>query len=102
MIDLEKKLEYYNNELENSEDIELKTQLSQLMSGLLQKKVLAKASEFYVVKKVTEPRVSNVKEKIKPKRGLILVVSMVTSIILGIFGAFFIEFINSGKDERDN
>lgn len=97
MIDLEKKLNYYNNELQNTQDIELKSQLSQLMSGLLQKKVLSKASELYIVKKVTEPRVSNIQEKLKPKRGLTLIVSFVTSIIIGIFGVFLLEFIRKDK-----
>ena len=93
MLDVEKKLQYYESELVNTQDVELKTQLSQIMSSLVQKKVLSKASEFYIVKKITEPRVANIKEKTKPKRALILIVSLVTSLILGIFGAFFIEFI---------
>jgi len=95
MKDVEEKLKYYENELSITQDVELKTQLSQLMSSLVQKKVLSKASEFYIVKKVTEPRIANIKEKIKPKRALILIVAMITSIILAIFGIFFIEFLNS-------
>lgn len=99
MIDLEKKLEYYNNELQNTQDIELKSQLSELMSGLLQKKVLSKASEFYIVKKVVEPRVANIKEKIKPKRGIVVIVSFLGSIILGIFGVFLLEFLRKNKQK---
>ena len=41
-----------------------------------------------------------IKEKTEPKRALILVVSFVTSLILGIFMAFFLEFIKSNKNDN--
>lgn len=97
MLEINEKIKYYNEEINNTPDIELKTQLSTLISSLIQKKVLAKASEFYVVKKITDSRVAYIKDKSKPKRALILVVALVTSIILAIFGVFFLEFIR--KDE---
>jgi len=100
MQDLEKKLKYYKEELSNTQDIELKTQLSQLVSSLMQKKVLSKASEYYNVRKITEPEVAYIKDKTKPKRGLIVIVSFITSLILGIFMVFLIEFIR-GDDKKE-
>ena len=99
MRDVDQKIAYYKNELQNTYDVELKKQLSGLLSGLFQKKVLSQASEFYNVSKITEPTVAYVKDKTKPKRSLIVIVAFVTSIILGIFGAFFIEFL---KNEEEN
>jgi len=98
MIDVDKKLKYYKKELANSYDIELKTQLSSLISSLVQKKVLSQASEFYIVRKMVEPQVAFIKDKTKPKRGLIVIVSFITSIILGIFMIFFLEFIKGTKE----
>lgn len=98
--DIDKKLSYFQDELQKTNDLSLKTQLSQMMSGLIQKKVLAQASEYYNVKIITPPSIAYEKDKVGPKRGLIVVVAAVTSLILGIFGIFFLEFIR--KEENLN
>ena len=98
MQNIDKKIEYYKKSLKNTTNVELKKNLSQLISGLIQKKVLAKSNRYYNVRPITMPTVANIKDKVKPKRGLILVVSFVTSIILAIFGVFFIEFLRSEKE----
>lgn len=99
MKDINKKLSYYKKELSNINDIELKLQISQLISSLIQKKVLSSASEYYNVKVMTKPQVAFIKDKSKPKRSLIVVVSFVTSIILSIFLVFFLEFIKKDEEE---
>jgi len=99
MQDLEKKLKYYKHELSNTQDIELKTQLSQLISSLMQKKVLSKASEYYVVRKITQAEVAFVQDKTKPKRALIVIVAFITSLIIAIFMVFLLEFIRGDKEE---
>ncbi len=99
MQDINKKIKYYKNELANISDIELKTQISQLMSALVQKRVLSNASEFYVVKEMTKPEVAYIKDKAKPKRALIVIVGFITSIILAIFLVFFLEFLKNNKEE---
>lgn len=98
MKNVENQIKYYNQELEKTQDLSIKDQLSQLASGLVQKKVLSMANKFYNVKQFTKPQVSYIKDKSKPKRGLIVVVSFVTSIILGIFLVFFLEFIKKDED----
>lgn len=100
MQSVQKQIEYYKNEIENTEDISIKEQVSQLISGLVQKKVLSLANPLYNVKQFTKPQVAYVKDKTKPKRSLIVVVAFVTSVILGIFLVFFIEFFkNDSKKE---
>lgn len=99
LIDMEKKIAYYDQELQKTNDLSLKTQLSQLMSALIQKKVLAQSSEFYNVKMVTAPSTAYERDKEGPKRGLIVAVSFITSLIIGIFGIFLIEFIRSKKED---
>ncbi|MCK5294819.1 MAG: hypothetical protein KAJ49_09215 [Arcobacteraceae bacterium] len=100
MQDVDKQIKYYNAELENTDELSMKDQLGKLATGLVQKKVLSMANEFYNVKQMTKSQVAYIKEKSKPKRGLIVVVSFVTSIILAIFLTFFMEFIR--KDEDNN
>lgn len=92
LSDIDKKIRYYDEELQKSSDLALKTQLSQLMSGLIQKKVLAHSSELYNVKMITAPSVAYERDKVGPKRGMIVVVSFITSLIVGIFGIFLLEF----------
>lgn len=102
LSDMEKKITYYDRELQKTNDLALKTQLSQLMSALIQKKVLAQSSDYYNVKIMTVPSVAYEKDKEGPKRGLIVVVSFVTSLILGIFGIFLLEFLRKDNGFRNN
>lgn len=100
MKEIDKQIEYYNKELSSTYDVSLKEQLSKSLSALMQKRVFSLANDYYFVSKLTDSRVSYIKEKTKPKRALILVVSAVTSLILGIFLAFFFDFIKSNRDEK--
>ena len=99
MKDTNKKIEYYKNELANTSDITLKTQISNLIATLMQKKVLSQANEYYNVSKITDAIVPYIKDKAKPKRSLIIIVAFITSIILAIFGVFFIEFLRNEKED---
>ena len=71
-----------------------------MISSLIQKKVLAQSNRYYNVQPVVMPSVANIMDKTKPKRGLILIVALITSMILGIFGVFFIEFLKNSNDEN--
>ena len=97
MRSVEQQIEYYTKEMENTVELSMKDQLGQLASGLVQKKVLSQANEYYNVKQLTLPQVAYIKDKTKPKRALIVIVSFITSIILGIFIIFFLEFIKKEK-----
>ena len=92
MQDVDNQIKYYNEEMLKTDELSMKEQLGQLASGLVQKRVLSMANEFYNVKKLTQSQVAYIKDKSKPKRSLIIIVSFVTSIILSIFMVFFIEF----------
>ena len=99
MKNIDSQIFYYKKELQRSTDVSLKEQLSKSLSGLMQKRVFSQANDYYFVSKVTDNTVSYVKEKVKPKRALILIVAFITSFILAIFGVFFWEFIKKQKDE---
>lgn len=100
MKEIDKQIEYYTKELTSTHDVSLKEQLSKSLSTLMQKRVFSLANDYYFVSKVTDSRVAYIKEKTNPKRALMLVVSFVTSLILGIFMAFFLEFIRSNKNDN--
>jgi len=100
MKEIENQIKYYKKELAQTYDVSLKEQLSKSLSALMQKRVFSLANDYYFVSKLTEARVAYVKEKVKPKRALILIVSMITSLILAIFLVFFIEFLKSEDEQK--
>ena len=100
MKEIDAQIKYYNKELSSTYDVSLKEQLSKSLSGLYQKKVFSQSNDYYFVSKLVDSRVSYIKEKTKPTRAFILVVSFVTSIILAIFIVFFLEFLRSDKENE--
>jgi len=94
-----KKIKFYKQELATANDIQLKTQISGLLSSLVQKRVLSSSNEFYVVSQMIAPRVAQIQEKTKPKRSLILVLAVILSLIIGVLGVFFKEFLNKNRQD---
>ena len=100
--DINAKIAKYEKELKKTNNLELKAELAKLISSLIKQKVYINASKYYKVKVIVDPYIPDVKDKAKPKRGLIVIVAFITSFILGIFLIFLIEFIKGNKDEKDN
>ena len=99
--DINAKIDKYQNELKKTNNLELKAELAKLISSLIKQKVYINASKYYKVKVLVDPYIPDVKDKAKPKRGLIVIVAFITSFILGIFLIFFIEFLKGNKDENN-
>ena len=93
------KIKFYKEELASTHDVALKSQISSLLSSLVQKRVLSNSSEYYVVSQLIKPTVAHVKAKTKPKRSLILVLAVIMSLMIGVFGAFFKEFLNKNRQD---
>ena len=96
--ELNDQMEYYESELASTNSIDLKSNLNELISSLIKKKVLSQTGDFYMVKQMTKAQVPYIKDKVKPKRALIVIVAFITSIILGIFLVFFREFLQNSKE----
>jgi LPS O-antigen subunit length determinant protein (WzzB/FepE family) len=98
--DINSQINKYQKELAKTNNIELKSELAKLVSSLIKQKVYINSSKYYKVKVVTDPYIPDVKDKAKPKRGLIVIFAFITSFILAIFLVFFIEFIRNSKEEN--
>ena len=98
--DLDSQIDKYQNELIRTDNIELKTELAKLISNLIKQKVYINSSKYYKVKVITDPFIPDAKDKVKPKRALIVIVAFITSFILAIFLVFFIEFIRGSKEKE--
>lgn len=95
---IDNKLKYFSNEMKSADGFELRQSLSGMISKIMQEKVMMKSKVYYQCDVLAEPSSSYIKDKTKPKRGLIVIVSFITSIILGVFVVFFLEFIRK-EDE---
>jgi len=96
-----KKLHYFEKEMAHAQGFEMRQSLSGIISKIVQEKVMMQSKQYYQSDLLTPPQEAYIKDKTKPKRGLILVVSFVTSIILGIFVVFFISFLRQNRDEKE-
>lgn len=97
---VDSRLRYFEEELLRVDGFELRKSLSGIISSILEEKIMMKSKQYYQCDVLTLPTESYIKAKTKPKRALILVVSFVTSIILGIFLVFFLQFIKKSDDEK--
>ena len=97
---IDSKLGYFQTELRKAEGFEMRQSLSAMISKILEEKVMMQSKTYYQCDVLTVPTEAYIKDKTKPKRGLILVVAFVTSIILGIFLVFFLEFIRQDEKEE--
>ena len=99
---IDNRLNYFEKEMARVEAFELRKNLSQMISQILQEKVMMKSKQYYQCDLLTAPEAPYIKDKTKPKRGLILVVAFITSMILGIFLVFFLEFLRNNKEVENN
>jgi len=99
---IDNKLNYFSKEMQKADAFELRQSLSSMISQILQEKVMMKSKQYYQCDVLTPPTVAYVKDKTKPKRGLILVVSFITSLILGVFLVFFLEFLKKDEEAETN
>lgn len=97
---LNNSLKYFQEELSHADEIELRQNLSMLISKLLEKKIMTKSKQYYQCDILTLPHESYIKNKAKPKRALIVVVAFVTGFILSIFLIFFLAFIKGKKEDE--
>jgi len=100
--EISNKIKFYKQELAMTQDVELKMQIANLLSSLVQKRVLSNASQYYVINQLIPPTVAHIKDKVGPKRSLILVLSMILSLMIGVFGAFFKEFLAKNASSRNS
>ena len=99
---INRKLGYFEKELNKAESFELRQSISGMVSSILKEKVMMKSKKYYQCDVLTAATPAYIRDKSKPKRALILIVSFITSIILGVFLVFFLEFIKGSKEEEES
>lgn len=83
--------EYFASILSQTNDEKIKSRLQTVINSQLEQAMYAQTKAQFLFEIVDPPMIPD--EPIKPKRPLVLVVSLVTAFILGIFMIFFLQFI---------
>ena len=89
----EKTIALLERELEGTEDPLLKKKLYELMAQNIESMVNAKVSRNFIFKVIDPPQIPD--KHYKPKRRLIVAVAGISSLFLGIFLAFFAEYVHN-------
>lgn len=95
MGNIDTRIDNYKNEISKATDLTLKTRLSELVATLIQNKVLANADEYYGFTIISGPTLSDLENRVSPKRSQICIIAFVTSFILAVFLAILINFIKN-------
>lgn len=86
---------YLEEALSSTADPFIKSNIYNLIAQQIQQGMLAEAKENFAFKILDPPKVPD--KKIKPKRRLMVMVAFVTSAFVGVFLAFFLEYIQNVK-----
>lgn len=96
---LENQIANLEREINRVRNIDFKNSILELVSTLFKRKIFLEAETYAGLNPLVLPEVPYIKDKVGPKRSLIVVVSFVTAFILSIFVVFFWEFISDFSDD---
>lgn len=80
--EIDKSISYYTKELQKTQDISLKQQLSKQLSALQQRKVIEPSGEYYKFSLILQPSLPFYKDMVKPEPSTIVVGSVVVFVLL--------------------
>lgn len=89
---------YLESELNTTSDPFIKTRIYGLIAQQIETAMLTEAKENFAFKVLDPPKVPD--KKIKPKRRQMVIIAFVTSLFMGIFAAFFIEYVQKVKNRE--
>ncbi|HDI78102.1 MAG TPA: hypothetical protein ENF54_00510 [Desulfobacteraceae bacterium] len=99
--DSQEKRRFFEEQLKSISDVLLKEKIYNLLAKEIEKETFTRAQKYYGFQVLDPPVVPDLNKKIKPKRRMICMVSVVTALFLSIFLAFFLEYIHNIKEKED-
>lgn len=98
--EIDDQLRYYEKELTKAKNLDLKSNINELISALVKKKVLSQAGEFYMVKQLSKPQVPHITAKAGPKRAPVVLLALIASIILGVAFVLLQAYLKGNEDRE--
>ena len=89
------------SELDRTSDALLREKISNLLAKEIEKETLARAQKYYSFIVLDPPVVSDLNKKVKPKRALICILSVIVAGFFAVFAAFFAEYVHNVKTRED-
>jgi uncharacterized protein involved in exopolysaccharide biosynthesis len=90
---------FFNEQLKKISDALLREKIYTLLAREIEKETFALAQKYYGFVILDPPVVPDTDKKIKPKRAMICIVSVLTSFFVAIFLSFLLEFLGRVKSE---
>jgi uncharacterized protein involved in exopolysaccharide biosynthesis len=92
---------FLQEQLGSTSDPLLKVKVSELLAKEIEKETFARAQKYYSFIVLDPPVAPDLDKKVRPKRALILVLSVALASFIAIFLTFFLEYINRIKNSED-
>jgi uncharacterized protein involved in exopolysaccharide biosynthesis len=97
--DAAEKMRFFRKQLNSIADPLLKEKIYVMLANEIEKETFARVQKYYSFYVVDPPLVPDMDKKVKPKRALICILSVVVAFFVAIFLSFFIEFIKRVKSD---
>ncbi len=97
--DATENMRFFKKQINKTNDALLKEKIYTLLAKEIEKETFAQAQKYYGFQIVDPPIVPDLDKKVKPKRRLICILSVLVTFFMAVFLSFFIEFIQRIKAE---
>jgi uncharacterized protein involved in exopolysaccharide biosynthesis len=92
---------FLKQQLEITSDVLLKVKISELLSKEIEKETFARAQKYYSFIVLDPPVAPDLDKKVKPKRGLICILSVTVAGFFAIFLAFVLQYVHTVRESED-
>ena len=92
---------FLREQLDKTFDALLREKISNLLAKEIEKETFARAQRYYSFIVLDPPVVSDLDKKLKPKRALICILSVIVAGFFAVFAAFFAEYVHNVKASED-
>jgi uncharacterized protein involved in exopolysaccharide biosynthesis len=89
---------YLEEQLKKTADPLIRQKIYNLIAQQLETSMMAEVKENFAFKVIDPPKAPD--KKIKPKRALMVVLSFIVAVCIGVFAAFFMEYIEKMKSKQ--
>ena len=86
---------------EKTSDVLLKEKIYALLAKEIEEQTFASAQNPYSFQILDPPIIPDLDKKVKPKRSMICMLSVIVAFFLAVFAAFFLEYINNVRNTED-
>jgi len=92
---------FLNELIEKTSDVLLKEKIYTLLAKEIEKQTFASAQNPYSFQILDPPIIPDLDKKVKPKRSMICMLSVIVAFFLAVFAAFLLEYINNTRESED-